>query len=494
MSQAARPGIATHYLRYTVGNVLIMLAGFVSFPIMTRLLNNTEYGIFGVFDTWLLILGGLFKLGAQHSIVRFYPHRGGNSALAGFGANFLLLPALCSMGFLLLAAITFGIYSAVRPSPHDTIDWIVLALLLPTMCISYVTAVLMAEERSELSVRVSVGTRWLEMFAVIGIIYFLERNALGVYLGRLLAASTIMLGLVVWLWRRVPLHWRDRDIASWFAGVRYGVPMMANELSAVLLTFIDRLMLRQMLGAYAPVGVYTIGYGLAMNISSMLNAALGAAYTQVSVRQFETEGPAAVLRTKRAVLHVLVYVIAAMLLGLITVGSDALLLMAGHDKAGSAPVFVLIGINYTLGGLLGICSAGLVLYKRSGVIFAITFGAMLLNIALNLVWIPLFGVMGAVYATFASSIGLNIAGYLLCPRDLRALPDARAIFIACALGLLVWMVAHLTGLFGLTSHLSRIVVMFGLVLALFGLPALALDRKLRDALLDYWRKRRTDRG
>jgi O-antigen/teichoic acid export membrane protein len=358
MDEAARPGIATHYLRYTVGNVLVMLAGFVSFPIMTRLLSNTEYGVFGYVDTWLLILTGVFKLGAQHAIIRFYPHRGGVNALGRFGANFVLLPLLCSIGFWLLACVGYGLWTWAHPLSRPVIGWLCLAVLLPTIWISFVTAVLTAEERSDLS-----------------------------------------------------------------------------------------------------------------------------------VRQFETEGPQAVVRTKRVLLHVLVYIVVAMCVCLIVVGPDALLLLAGPDKAASAPVFVLIGINYALDGLFGICFAGLLLYKRSGLVLSMTMAATVLNVLLNLIWIPAYGVMGAVYATFASFILLTVLHYITCPRELRLWPDRNATLIACALGLAVWLVADATAMFGLTSHFERLLAMGTLMLVLFVAPALALDRPLRETVQNWLHNR-----
>ena len=41
---AKKPGFATHYLRYSTGNLLVIVAGLVSFPILTRLLENTSVG------------------------------------------------------------------------------------------------------------------------------------------------------------------------------------------------------------------------------------------------------------------------------------------------------------------------------------------------------------------------------------------------------------------------------------------------------------------
>ena len=54
-AQAKPPGIATHYLRYSFSNAFVLLAGVVSFPILTRVLSNTEYGILRYYDALLLL-------------------------------------------------------------------------------------------------------------------------------------------------------------------------------------------------------------------------------------------------------------------------------------------------------------------------------------------------------------------------------------------------------------------------------------------------------
>jgi len=488
--EPARIGVATHYLRYAAGNVLVMIAGFVSFPIMTRLLDTGQYGIFGYYDAWLLILAGLFKLGAQHTILRFYPHTPAPGAMSRFGANFILLPFLSSAVLWLLAIAGYGAIVYLAPPEASSIGWIMLLLLLPTIWISFAAAFAFAEERSDISVKISVGQRWAETLTILLIVYFIERSTLGAYLARLLVSCALALGLMLWLRTRVPMRPREFDRSLYFEGLCYGLPLVANEIATNLLSFADRLMLRQMLHDFSAVGVYTIGYGLALNINNLFNFALYNAYTQVSIREFETRGPEAVLRTKRSVLHLLVYVSVGMVVGLVSVGPDVLLLMAGGDKTSSVPVFVVIGAIYTLDGLFGICCAGLLLLKRSKTVLLLTLCAALLNVALNLVFIPRFGVMGAVYSTLASFIALNVARYITCPRSLRALPDLQASTISVALGVVSVVVAHYSILASVQSHALRLVGMMLLMIVTFVAPAFLLDRTLREAALRYWQQRR----
>jgi O-antigen/teichoic acid export membrane protein len=489
MPRSARPSIATHYLRYAVGNALILLAGFVSYPILTRLLSYAEYGVLGYFDAWMLFLTAIIKLGSQHSAVRFYPHGSGESALRGYGSTFVLFSMAVSGGVWLLAALILASATVTGYVSEPVEAWVMLVLLVPTVCLSYVTSVLTAEERSDLSVRFDVVQKWIELVAILGIVYFLSRTATGVYVARIVAATVVAAVGLVWLFRNLPMQWRNRDVKRWLEGVRYGVPMGANELAYVLLGFVDRLMLKQQLQDFVPVGIYTIGYGLALKINVMLHAALGIAYNQVSIRLYETEGPRAVVRAKRGVLDVLVYVVSALIVGTLTVGQNLLLLLAGEAKSQSAPVFVWVTVTYILSGLLGLCASGLVLHKRSSTLLALTIVAAITNVVLNWFWIPKYGYMAAVYATAISLIGLNCIQFVFCPRELRALPRPRALLTASGLGVAVWLVAHFGGAY-VTGNLLRLLAMTGLMAVLFVLPALVLDRSLRETLHGYWMKRR----
>jgi O-antigen/teichoic acid export membrane protein len=487
MSEPARPGVATHSLRYIAGNVLVMIAGFVSFPIMTRLLDNGQYGILGYFDAWLLILVAVFKLGAQHTILRFYPHVGGPGAIERFGANFVLLPFLCGSALWVLALFVYAGIVAMAPPEAATIGWIMLLLLPPTIWISYSGSVAFAQEKSMISAGIAVMQRWLEAGAILYTVYFVDRTAHGVYLARLAVAIVFALFLFRWVRSHLPMHRRDIDAKAGREGLRYGLPMVVNEIASSLLSFADRLMLKQLLVDFAAVGVYTIGYGLAINISNLLYYALYNAYTQVSVREYETKGAAAVVKTKRAVLLVVVYLAAAMITGLLSVGNDVLLLMAGDSKAQSAPVFQLIGVNYVIDGLAGIVTAGLLLHKRTMTILILNLLALAMNVILNLFWIPRFGVMGAVYATFVSFIALDVVKYLFCPRELRALPGWRETLTALSLAALSLAVWYYTDLFGIHSHLARLAAMTVTMIFTFVLPAFALDSRLRDAILTHVR-------
>ncbi|MFI4969399.1 MAG: oligosaccharide flippase family protein [Lysobacterales bacterium] len=491
MPPDARPSLGTHFYRYGIGNLLILVAGFVSFPVLTRLLSNEQYGIFGYFETWLLVLLAVVKLGAQHAIIRLYPHGEGEASVRRFVASFLLAPFRYSILIWLVVVAGYAFISAhLEAGEVRAVGWCMVALLLPTVWTSLVNALIGAEERSSLYMRQTVIQRWAEMLAIVGTVAFINTSALGAYAARVVVACGMALWLARWLWIHHRPHLHEARPAEWRASLGFSLPLVANEVTGSLLALLDRVMLKHVLNDFAPVGVFAIGAGLAATLNTVINQALSLAFTQVSVRQYALEGAAAVVRTKRMALRIMVYACVLIAVGLCCAGRDFMLLLSGHDKQASAPVFVLIGSCYVIYGIVDLAGSGLLLQKRSKTVLALNVSAMLINATLNLLLIPRLGVTGAIYATLASYAWLGIGQFILCPRELRAWPDLRTVSTALALAALLTGVVLGTDMFGLASPLARLGMMALLSIVLFVVPAFVLDPVLRGYASTWLRRRR----
>lgn len=482
-----RIGVGTHYVRYSSANFMVLLAGFVSFPLLTRLLDNTQYGILGYYETWVAIAVALVKFGSQHSVMRFYPHGAEPGRLRHFATNLVYLPLLLSMSAWALAALTLGAVEWLTSADFPPVFWCALFLVPLVVLGSLMDIVLQASERSMLLMVTRVCKRWVELGLILLVVVLVERSALSVYFGKLAAAAAVALFYIQWLYRNLPAQRSLLDRPAVRESMVYGVPLVANELAWVLLDSIDRVMIRHLLGNFAAVGVYTIGYSLAMNVRLFMNSTLHEAFVPVANRIHGSAGDSAVRALKDRILLPMTYAsvgVAAMLLG---IGQEALVALSGPSKAASGEIFVIVGIAFALYPLLSVSNYGLLLHKRSMVVFASTLGAALFNIALNFALIPRFGILGAAWAAVASYGALALANCLLCPRGLLRFPQPRAVVIAlgCAAVLLLaidavkpmapanpWLVLPVAGVLGL---------------ALYVLPVWLLDSRLRHALRN-WRK------
>jgi O-antigen/teichoic acid export membrane protein len=484
-------GVGTHYLRYSTANVLVLLAGAVSFPALTRLLDNTQYGILGYYETWVMMAVAVAKLGAQHAIIRFYPHGGDLGRLEKFATNLLLLPMLASLLLWLLAVAVLGSIAWFGGVEFSPVMWCAV-LAIPLMVFaSLVQMVLRAGEMSGLLTVTRVAGRWLELVLMLAAVILIERSALSAYGGRILAAILVLAFYVRWVRKTLQFSREAVDYDQFREALRYGFPLVANEIAAIALISIDRVMLKGMLGDYAAVGIYTIGYSLAIQVSVFMSASLSESFIPVANRMYETGGAEQVKALKQRILLPMTYVSLGIAVAIASTGSELLRAVSGSDKAASGPVFAWVGTLYALYPLIDISAYGLLLHKRTMTVLKLTFAAAAINIVLNLFFIPAIGMMGAVYATAISYVFLALGVCLCCPRDLLQLPDRRALLTAGSAALLFLVALKSSGLFGLRSEWLRLLASGGLWLLAYVVPVLLLDARLRNLLLGL---RRTKRG
>ncbi|HBA34554.1 MAG TPA: polysaccharide biosynthesis protein, partial [Gammaproteobacteria bacterium] len=69
-----------HFSKYSLSNILIALAGLVSFPILTRMLTVEQYGVMSLIGATLTLVISFGKLGVQHSAIRFYSEINANKS------------------------------------------------------------------------------------------------------------------------------------------------------------------------------------------------------------------------------------------------------------------------------------------------------------------------------------------------------------------------------------------------------------------------------
>ena len=489
---AGNPGaVGVHFRRYALANAMVLLAGVVSFPALTRLLDNTQYGILGYYETWVMMAVAVAKLGAQHAIIRLYPHDGDAARMLRFSTNLVLLPliASCAIWLLLIAGLTA--FAAAGELSLSPVLWCALISIPLQVAASLVQMVMRAGEHSRLLMAARIVARWLELACMLALVVLLERTALAAYGGRLLALVLIVAFYARWAMREMRFAREAVDFAEFRAALAYGMPLVANEIATVALISIDRVMLKGMLNDYAAVGIYSIGYSLGIQVSILMSMSISESFIPVANRLYETEGDAAVRALKSRILLPFTYAAVGVAVAIMCVGGDVIVALSGPDKAASGPVFAWIGSVYALYPLLEISGYGLLLHKRSRIVFQLTLVAAALNIGLNLFLIPMFGIMGAVYATVASYALLGASICVICPRSLLELPALRVLataVLAAGLFLAGWKIS---GFAHWPSAWARLFAAGAMWLLLYVLPVLVLDRKLGREVV-AWIRRRLD--
>jgi len=456
IASGEKAGILVHYLRYLGGNVLVIAAGFISFPVMTRLLDIEQFGLLGYYEAWLLVVAGLLKLGTQHAILRFYPHAGDQTALRRFRTDYLLVPFAASLLLWIVCVVLVLRFLAVLPDEEHPILWVMMISIPILIWCSFVEAVMYALERSDISIWLKASWRWSELGLVMVTIVFIERSALGVFSARLGILTLVAIFLTVWFLRwcrgRISVPTGPR-IAT---GLAFGLPMMFTELTSVLFGFADRILLRALTGSFTDVGIYTIGYGLAMAVAALMGKTLNEAFAPTAMRLYKLHGNPAVVALKRDMLNLWVLAVGVTCALLLCVGQDFLVALAGQDKAASGPVFVAVAMTMVWYSLFSVAQYGLLLERKSMRYFLLALAATVLNLALNVPLILAFGVAGAVTATVISYAFLSLIQMWACPPGLRYLPPLIRLLPAAAFAPFMLGVLTLVNYFGAQGPWMRL--------------------------------------
>lgn len=475
--------LATHYRRYAVGNVLIMIAGFVSFPITTRMLTSADFGVLGYWEAWIVLLTAVLKLGAGDTMMRFYPHQGDDRQHLRYATNFVLLPAALGLVGWCVTLLLVALGSLTGAVDTPAVAFAAMGIVLMQVLGSHVLWAMRTRELSGLGTLVDVAWRWLIVALVVGTLYFVAQSVLGLFLARLIAAVVIVACLLVWASRHMRVSWAAIDWPYAKEGFHYGLPLAFKELSSVVLAFVDRIMIKWLLDNYAMLGIYTIGISLANYVDQLVMSALGQAWTPAVNRLYTTQGPEAVREAKRRLFRPLVYVCVGLAVGIIMVGRDFVTLIAGAGKVEAANIFTIAAMGMLVTPVLSIAGTGLLLERKSKTLFLLTIVAAACNIVLNFILIPRFGIIGSTASMVASQLLLHSLVYYHCSPALRSLPPVSVILKAFVAGMLCLSVAFGTEMFHLQSPAWRFVAGALLLLGGYAVPVLVMDGHIRRLLL-----------
>lgn len=455
-----------------------LLAAMVSFPIMARYLSYDEFGVLGFFGSISTFVGIVITLSLDESIVRFYPHYAKRGEESRFVASFVYVPIILSL--LVGAVLCLGVLGFNHFVGLDTTEYVILTVLASTLgaasgCIGYL---IYAMERSLLLSIMDVLDDYVSTAVVLLTVVFIDASALAVMRADLVLAAVEFAILIIWLSSQFRFRRADVSVESIKESASFSWPLMIDELLGLILGFTDKIMLRLFSGDFVAVGTYTIGAGLGKSVPSLLFDTLDDAVEPVVNRYYENRGPGAVRALKHRLGWLMFYAAAFAGCIVVLVGDEIVALLAGQDKLDSAPVFKVMALSLLATAVVGNLTFGLTLVKKTKVIMWINISCAVLNAALNVVMIPVFGVMGAVAATVITSFVGTVLDAIYCPRELLVGVDRRRLLTGSSLAIFAIGIGLLSGPWWPDHVVLRILTGSALAICLFGIPLNFLEPRL----------------
>jgi O-antigen/teichoic acid export membrane protein len=480
--------LATTGAAYTAASVVSKLIAVALLPLYTRYLTLEDYGAAEVMFASVVAASIVIRFGVIEAVLRFYYKEDENPervVSTSFAALFWLstVAALIALPFAqpLSEALLNGPDTELSSQAAAELGRIAIGGLWVLTMMEFLLTLFRLEERA----RAYFVTTILNVVAAIGLTVVLVvgqgEGARGLLIGSYASGAAFVLGLIVLQRRRLSL-WIDRDLLRRL--MRFGLPTMPAELSLYLLNFVDRIIIVRSVGL-AEAGLYS----LAVKFAQAVN---------VLVRGFQLAWPplAYSIRDDDEARRTYAAVVTWFVTGCAFVVTGMWLFSRWIARALAAPKFFdsyeavgLIATGVTLYALYMVLVVILGRTGRTEFNFPATIGALVANVALNLLLVPSLGIVGAGLALVASYVVVVVLMYVFTQR-LFPVPYewsrlARVVLVSALLVAVGELALPTEGLAGLLGR-AAIWVLFPL--ALLGSGFFSAEERVWLAMLRHPRE------
>jgi len=404
-------------LGYLPVNIVQGVVGLLTIVVFTRVLTPQEYGAYAMaFSVVALIHTTLFTW-LEASMARFQPAEAKAGALADHFATLYRTWAALALGMVLIAGVALALWPMAAP-----LKIAIAAGLGGTL---FKGLGKLAQEHRRAAGRVR-DAALMDILTTAGGFAFGAGLALA-GLGGAAPLTGVAVAFALCLIWVLPAELKlakggrfEPSRAKAYAA--YGVPLAASLILALVLSTTDRILIGAFLDP-SSVGVYHAGYSLANRTLDVAFIWLGSAAGPAAVAALEFGGRPALERTARDQVSLMVLVTLPAAIGLALVAKPLAEVLVGEDlRHGAAAITPWIALSGLMGGLTTYYfHMAFTLGKATRLMLAAMAVPAAANVILNLVLIPVMGLMGAVAAT-AISYGLGLVASVIIGRKVIVLP------------------------------------------------------------------------
>ena len=402
---------------YFSGNLLTTIAGFISFPILTRLLSQADYGVYSILQASQLIVEALLKMGSQFSIRRFYANEFyelSDTEKSIFVTNYAKVPILFSFFICLILSASIVVYSLIY---NESYYWLLLVVLAvqTSVVLSILRSFMQASYQSKSDTILNVLQKYSYLLLVLPIVLWVSRDYVGVYIATVVSVCIVTVYSIYlnrsWLFG---FAW-NFDFSIIKRSLQYSLPLLLVELSALSLSYIDRIMLTYLGVSLDEVGLYSIGFGLGSVLFMLILKTLQPSILPNVVILHDKEGVGNSVIALKNSYDLLIVALSLLLVGIFANCYEFLMIMSGADKVGASYIFFAASGLYFLRIIFVFLFYGFELSKNTKSVFYTEVFIAVINIVFNLLLIPVFGIWGAVYASFLSLLIGGLFKYFWLP-------------------------------------------------------------------------------
>jgi O-antigen/teichoic acid export membrane protein len=433
-----------HSSHYFGGRLALMILGFASFPVFTRVFSVADYGTLNLIQNTVLLLTVLGKFGLQHALQRFYPEHVASAdplSLRRYYSTLFYGSGLLGGVFssVFLGAVVMGLGRFLGISVTST-----LALATFLVVIRSLRSMQLNLMQMENKTKLFNGMEIVQKAGAIGLtlllLFLWSRSIVACFIALIVIEGMVMLQYVFILARRGLISLTLFDFKFFREAAAFSFPLMIAEIAWVLLAAGDRFFVQHYRGVEA-VGYYAAAYGIATYVQEVLMVPLQISFFPICMKLWAAEGKEATQRfLSRSLNYFMIGAVLVVSVAIVT-SQDVVVVLASKkfQQARSLLPFLVTGL--VLWAANTFFRPGLLIHKRARTIAQTTLCAVALNIGLNIVLLPKLGLVGAAWASTISFVAMLVLTGFASLRVLSFRIEWLALVRYLAVGLLASWIA-----------------------------------------------------
>lgn len=387
-----------------ISTFILQGMAFLTTPIFTRLLGATQFGEYSLFNSWVLIFTCIMGFGISSSIgTGFYTFK---DKYLPFRNSILLSSTLICLLELLVILFSSQFISEVIGFSVSLV-LIVGVTAFAHYIVNFAQMSFIYEKRAVSNFVLSVSIAVCNVLLSIFLIYRFDEKAR--YLGRIYGVAFVycLAAIIVWfvLFIKRPVGIKKEYLKY---GIAIGFPIVFHTLSQQILGQSDRVMMKFFCISTAEIGIYSLFYTL----SSVLSTVLGALnnswcpfyYDDLNGKKWDN-------LNKKCKNYIELFTVLG--IGFLLLSREVSYMMADESYWSGINIIPILAFAVYFTFMYQFPVNFEFFYKKTKIIAIGTVGAGILNIILNTIMIPIWGMYGAATATAVSYLSLFFAHYFI---------------------------------------------------------------------------------
>lgn len=382
-----------------LGSIAVMVIGFFTTPIITRIVDPGDYGQLSLFTTYSNISMMIIGLGFDQVLLRYYYSEDSQEYKSSILFKCALLPAIFYIVMVLLVNTVIFIWN--RELLNNKIYYLfflhILVLLINRMSILLVRL----NGRSSLYSILNIIQKIVYVGVALGLLFLIPGDAFVFLAFATVMSYAVPMIISVFIERK---YWHFnlnsiKHVVTYREMLKYGLPMLLSSGIYLIFQATDKVCLEHMC-TYRDVGIYASAASL-ISIIAIIRSSFTTVWMPAAVAHYEKSPDDVGFYVKvNRWITILMFAFGLTLMA----GKDIIVMLLGEkyrEASEVLPYLMFQPIMYTISETTVV---GMILKKNSNMQLFSSIGACIINIVLNLALIPIFGAKGASISTGISYI------------------------------------------------------------------------------------------